>query len=121
MSRSPIFRITLPMIVTASTITLMHTAPNIQKAYAIQMSLPGIDLELQDEFATGTPLPNAPAAPPNMKCFMGDLVKAAADKRSMMLWGMYPASIRGRILSRNSTAINDPLLTHSSTSIGGGW
>lgn len=111
------FKITLPMIMTASSIALLHTAPNIQKAYAAQMFQPGLHINPKTGIDTTSMMKEPPA---NAKCFMGDLVKAAAENRSMTIWGMYPASIRGRILSRNATEINDPMMSTSSFS-GGGW
>lgn len=47
--------------------------------------------------------------------FMPELVGAAGADRGKLLWGMYPASIRGRVFT-GSIEIASPL-----SSAGGGW
>lgn len=47
------------------------------------------------------------------KIFLGSLLRETAANKGMMLWAMYPASIRGRVFSRN-LSISNPLES-------GGW
>lgn len=64
------------------------------------------------------PQPTAKVTAPDgtilSKRLMSDLVGAVEVDRSKLLWGMYPASIRGRVFS-GATEIGTPL------SSSGGW